>query len=109
MKLSWQDAHFRFTPRKTCALFWAACMKGVWLALMSPRQLTPVRKPSGSSGFTGFRSANAISLNGMLFSSAAEQPGRDGFSGAGVVDALVVAQEVVPEADPVFGVFLVIR
>ena len=42
----------------------------------------------------------------------AEQPGRDGLAGGGfgvVVDAFVVAQEVVPEGDPVFGVFSVVR
>lgn len=40
---------FRLMPRKICAVFCAACMYGVWLAFTSPRQFTPIRKPSGSS------------------------------------------------------------
>ena len=66
MKLSWHELHFRFTPRNTCALFCAACITGVWLALISPRQLTPRRKPSGALSPTGFRSSATIALNGLL-------------------------------------------
>jgi len=40
---------FRLMPRKICAVFCAACMYGVWLAFTSPRQFTPIMKPSGSS------------------------------------------------------------
>ena len=28
MKLSWQEAHLRFTPMKTCEMFCAACSGG---------------------------------------------------------------------------------
>ncbi len=55
-KLSWQDVHFRLIPRKTCAVFCEACIQGVTAALVSPRQLTPTRKPSGSDGSVGFSS-----------------------------------------------------
>ena len=112
MKLSWQELHFRLTPRKICAVFCAACMAGVWLALTAPRQLTPIRKPSGSPGAVGFSSLATNSLYGRLdFSDASSQPVmllRDAVSEI-VGDAFVVAQQVVPEGDPVFGVLLVVR
>ena len=49
IKLSWQAAHFRLIPRKTCAAFCAACIGGVWLALTTPRQVTPIKKPFGAA------------------------------------------------------------
>ena len=52
-KLSWQALHFRFTPRKTCAVFCDACIQGVTAALVSPRQFTPTRNPSGSVASVG--------------------------------------------------------
>ena len=53
MKLSWQDAHFRFTPMNTCEMFCAACIGGNWLALTTPRQTMPLVKPSApGTGFT---------------------------------------------------------
>ena len=55
-KLSWQALHLRLIPRKTCALFCAACIHGVTAALVSPRQFTPTRKPSGSVGAPGLSS-----------------------------------------------------
>ena len=70
MKLSWHELHFRFTPRKIWAVFCAACIAGVWLALMVPRQFTPIRKPSGSSFATGFKSLITIWSYGVLDSSA---------------------------------------
>ena len=48
MKLSWQEAHLRFTPMKTWEMFCAACICGVWLALTTPRQTMPFVKPSDS-------------------------------------------------------------
>ena len=55
-KLSWQALHFRLTPRNTCAVFCDACIHGVTAALVSPRQLTPIRNPSGSPGCAGLSS-----------------------------------------------------
>ena len=52
-KLSWQALHFRLTPKKTCAVFCEACIQGVTAALVSPRQFTPTRKPSGSVASVG--------------------------------------------------------
>ena len=46
MKLSWHEAHFRFTPMNTCEMFWAACISGVWLAFTTPRHTMPLVKPS---------------------------------------------------------------
>src|SRR5437764_15375988 len=46
MKLSWQEAHLRFTPMNTCEMFCAACICGVWLAFTTPRQTMPLMKPS---------------------------------------------------------------
>jgi len=54
-KLSWHALHFRLTPRKICDELCAACIHGVTAALVSPRQFTPTRKPSGSPGAAGFR------------------------------------------------------
>src|SRR3954468_16227822 len=66
IKLSWQELHLRFTPRNTWALFWAACITGVWLAFTSPRQFTPIRNPS-VSGF-GFSRLATNWLYGRFFS-----------------------------------------
>ena len=55
-KLSWHALHFKLIPRKTWALFCAACIHGVTAALVSPRQFTPTRKPSGSVGAPGLSS-----------------------------------------------------
>ena len=53
MKLSWHEAHLRFTPRNTCATLCAACIGGTMLALTVPRQVMPLAKPSASvPGFT---------------------------------------------------------
>ena len=46
MKLSWHEAHLRFTPMNTWEMFCAACICGVWLALTTPRQMIPLTKPS---------------------------------------------------------------
>ena len=40
---------FQIDAENTWALFCAACISGVWLALTSPRQFTPMRNPSGAS------------------------------------------------------------
>src|SRR5262249_22580312 len=69
-KLSWQALHFRFTPRKTCAVLCDACIHGVTAADVSPRQFTPTRKPSGSPAPAGFSSARTNRSNGMLDCSA---------------------------------------
>ena len=55
---------------KICALFCAACIAGVWLAFTSPRQLTPMRNPSGSSGAVGFSSCSTHRLYGTFVVSA---------------------------------------
>src|SRR5258708_30300403 len=54
-KLLWQALHLKFTPRNAWAVFWEACIDGVTAADVSPRQFTPIRKPSGSPGSVGFR------------------------------------------------------
>ena len=60
---------------KICALFCAACIAGVWLAFTTPRQLTPMRKPSGSSGAVGFSSCSTNRLYGTLVVSAESSHG----------------------------------
>ena len=55
-KLSWQALHLKLTPRNACAVFCDACIHGVTAALVSPRQLTPMRNPSGSPGCAGLSS-----------------------------------------------------
>ena len=69
MKLSWHDAHFRFTPMNTCEMFCAACISGVWLAFTTPRQTMPLAKPSLAG--VGFTSAATKRSYGRLFASAA--------------------------------------
>src|SRR6266516_350343 len=49
MKLSWQEAHLRFTPMNTWEMFCAAWICGVWLALTTPRQTMPLLNPSESA------------------------------------------------------------
>ena len=58
----------RFTPRKTCEMFWAACICGVWLAFTTPRQTIPLLKPSDSG--VGFMSCATKRSYGMLVASA---------------------------------------
>ena len=48
MKLSWHDAHLRLMPRKTCAVFCAACTGGTWLAFTTPRHTIPLMNPADS-------------------------------------------------------------
>ena len=60
--LSWQALHLKLTPRKACAVFCEACIQGVTAALVSPRQLTPIRNPSGAEGPAGFSSWATNSL-----------------------------------------------
>src|SRR4030095_15864912 len=61
-------------PRNTCALFCDACIHGVTAALVSPRQLTPTRNPSGSAGSVGLSNFLTNWSYGMLlFSDANSQ------------------------------------
>ena len=55
MKLSWQELHLRLTPRKTCAVFCAACSAGVWLALTVPRRGAPLRPETWPAALSGAR------------------------------------------------------
>ena len=52
-----------------------ACSGGVCDALTVPRQLTPIRKPSGSLAAVGFNSSRTIWLYGLFFSSASSSHG----------------------------------
>src|SRR3954471_13093165 len=75
MKLSWHELHARLSPMKICEVFCAACIAGVMLAFTTPRQLTPMTNPSGSSGAVGFSSFSTIRLYGMLAVSADDSQG----------------------------------
>jgi hypothetical protein len=55
---------------KICDVFCAACIAGVMLAFTTPRQLTPMTNPSGSSGAVGLSSLSTIWLYGRLLVSA---------------------------------------
>ena len=103
MKLSWHAAHLMFMPRNTCAAFCAACIGGVWLALTTPRQVTPVRKPSGPP-CAADRAVPNHRVVRHVFLERGEQPLRDRLALAVIDDALVIAKQIVPEADPVLGV-----
>ena len=62
-------------PRKTCAVFCDACIHGVTAALVSPRQLTPMRNPSGPSCGAGFKRSDTNLLYGRFVRSAARSHG----------------------------------
>ena len=103
MKLSWHEAHLRFTPRKTCPMLCAACIGGTWLALTAPRQMMPLMKPSDSG-------VGSTARHELVVRHVAEQRGVQPCADllAPAVDVagalVVVAQQVVPEAQPVLGV-----
>ena len=108
-KLSWQELHLRLMPRKTCAVFCDACIHGVTAALVSPRQFTPIRKPSGSPGAVGLSSFVTNWSYGRLDVERGRQPVRDALAAGGLGEighAVLVAQQIVPERDPVLGVLL---
>ena len=73
-KLSWHALHFRLMPRNTCAVFCDACIHGVTAALVSPRQFTPTRNPSGSPGAAGFSSFVTNWSYGRLVCERRQQP-----------------------------------
>jgi hypothetical protein len=92
-------------PRKIWAELAAAWIQGIWLAEESPRQLTPVRNPSGSSGRVGFRSWPRNWFTREICLERAFQPFADGFAISTVgSEGVFVAQEIVPEGKPVAGV-----
>ena len=61
MKLSWQELHFRLMPRKICAVFCAACMRG---RLAGVDRAAPVDADQEAAGIAG--SAGLSSLRDEL-------------------------------------------
>ena len=92
------------TPKNTCETFCANCSSSTWLALTLPRHLMPLMNPSDSG--VGLISSRTNWSYGLFSSERVVEPGGDllaaavDVAGAGVV----VAQQVVPEREPVVGV-----
>ena len=61
-------------------MFCDACIHGITAALVSPRQLTPMRKPSGSPGCAGLSSFATNWSYGLLATSDGHQPLGDALS-----------------------------
>ena len=110
-KLSWQALHFRLIPRNTCAVFCDACIHGVTAALVSPRQFTPTRNPSGSAGARRVEQLRDELVVRQVGRERRMQPVRDALAARRLREvghAVFVAQQVVPERDPVVRVLLVV-
>ena len=92
----------------TCEMFCAACIGGVWLAFTTPRQTMPFVKPAVVVRGIDERGDEAVVRH--VVRQRRVQPGADLLASA--VDiagaAIVVAQQVVPEAEPVFGVTAIV-
>ena len=110
-KLSWQALHFRLMPRKTWAVFCDACIHGVTAALVSPRQFTPTRNPSGSAGVLRIEQPRDELIVRQVALQRREQPVADALAAGGLREvghAVFVAQQIVPERHPVLGVLLIV-
>ena len=108
MKLSWQEAHLRFTPMKTWAMFCAVCIWGVWLALTTPRQTMPLREALGiGRRVDQFRHELVVRHVGEQ--GRVEPMGDLLASPVNVARAFVIiAQQVIPEAEPMLGVVAIV-
>ena len=92
-------------------MFCAACIHGVTAALVSPRQFTPIRNPSGSPGAAGFSSVGDESIVRKIRRERGQQPVGDALASRGfgeIGDAVLVAEQIVPERDPVLRVLVVV-
>ena len=106
VKLSWQLAHLRLVPRNTWAVVWAACSSAPLAGVDDAPPLDSLHESFGAVHRADQLVDEAVV--GPIFVQGTKQPAGD--LPTAVVDksgpAIFVAQQVVPEGEPVDGIIL---